>query len=119
MLFELPDTVGPIYTDPLPFLKLVAVPNPVCETPTAVDELDAAPASILYPNPVASRPATLRFPTIALRVVEVFDARGALVFRASTRSQEIPLPAQHWSRGIYNVRAVSGSEVEAVRLVVD
>ena len=119
MLFELPDTVGPIYTDPLPFLKLVAIPNPVCETPTAVDELDATPATFVYPNPVTSRPAVLRFPTVASRTVEVFDARGALVYRTSTRTQEILLPAQQWSRGIYNVRAVSGSEAETVRLVVE
>jgi hypothetical protein len=119
MLFNLPDTVGPIYPDPLPFLKLVAIPNPVCETPTAVNEPDATPPTLLYPNPVSQRPATLRFPNATRHTVEVFDGRGAMVFQTSTNSQEILLPAQNWSRGIYQVRSVAGDKAETVRLVVN
>ena len=102
-----------------------AVPEACCYSepglrkPTAVDELDATPATFVYPNPVTSRPAVLRFPTVASTHRGSIRRRGALVYRTSTRNQGNPPAGTTMGRGIYNVRAVSGSEAETVRLVVE
>jgi hypothetical protein len=79
---------------------------------------------ILFPNP-ASDETALRF---VLNhggdlSVEVYDASGRLTYKRVhpglvPAEHRIPLPVEHWQRGLYLVRARIGNQVQVKELVV-